>query len=391
MSRLLAILLLASGAAPAQPITVPLIVEGNAPIVELEFSSPGGVRKARFVVDTGGGALILGSRLVADIGAKPAGPVSKGEAAIVPLEPVIAKLGGMPLDLTGVRTVGVVEQVGPGSRDDAEGLIPGRLLRNYEVIFDYPARQFTLAKPGEVSPRGVKVATPISSPSAFPRIELQIGGTTYGFLLDTGASFTMISRTVLDGWARANPAWPTSTGAVGFANMSGGKIEAEALMLRLAEIGIGPISLKGVGAVSRSEGTYERNMSRFMTAPIAGALAGNVLREFRVEIDYLNGFTYLDHTGSGTDSDLVSVGLVLTGGLDKSLVVSGISSAAAADVKEQVHAGDKLLAVDDVSLQGKPLAAAAMALQGKAGARKRLSLQRDGKAVAVSVTVAKLL
>lgn len=68
-----------------------------------------------------------------------------------------------------------------------------------------------------------------------------------------------------------------------------------------------------------------------------------------------------------------------------------MSSAAASDVKAQVQAGDKLLAVDDAPLQGRSLAAAAGALQGKAGERKRLSLERDGKSLTVSVTIKRLL
>ncbi len=391
MRRLLATLLLASGTIVAQPVTVPLILEGNVPIVELEFSSANGIRKARFLVDTGGGALMLGSKLMADIGAKATGPVSKGNLRVVPLESVRVKLGGMALDLTGVQTVGTPGRRGPSARNDAEGLIPGRLLRNYEVIFDYPARRFTLAKRGATEPRGVKVKTPISSSSGFPRIELQIGGMANGFLLDTGASFTMISRTVLDGWAKANTDWPAATGAVGFANMFGGKIEREAFMLRIAEIGIGSISLKDVAAVSRPEGTFEKYMSRRMTAPIIGALAGNVLRDFRVEIDYKNGFTYLQRSASTGDADLLSVGLVLESGADGNPLVSGISSAAASDVKAQVQTGDKLLAVDDTPMRGRSLAAAAGALQGKAGARKQLSLERDGKTLTVSVTIQRLL
>ena len=213
--------------AMGQPATVPLIVEGNAPMVELEFSSPKGVRRARFLVDTGGGAFILGSQLMADIGAKAVGPPEKEEVTLVPLAPMVAKLGSMTLDLTGVNVLGAPDDRGPSKRNTAEGLIPGCLLRKYEVIFDYPARQFTLAKPGAINPRGIKIPTPISSPSGFPRIELQIGGETYGFLLDSGASFTMISRTVLGRWAKANPTWPTATGAVSFANMFGGELENE--------------------------------------------------------------------------------------------------------------------------------------------------------------------
>jgi hypothetical protein len=265
------------------------------------------------------------------------------------------------------------------------------LLRNYEVVFDYPGRRFTLAQPGATAPRGVKVKTPIFPPSGNPRIELEIGGETYGFLLDTGASFTMISRTVLDRWSKANPAWPAATGAVGFANMFGGKLENEALMLRIAEMRLGSISLKDVAAVSRPEGTFEKSMRRVMTAPIIGSLAGNVLRDFRVEIDYKNGITYFERAASAGDADLLSVGLVLEFGADGNPLVSGISSAAAADVKAQLQAGDKLVAVDDAPLRGRSLAAAAGVLQGKAGARKRLSLERDGKALTVSVTIKSLL
>src|ERR1700676_386234 len=57
--------------AKAASVTVPLIVEGNAPIIELAFPLPSGkLRKARFLVDTGGGALLLGKKLMADISAK---------------------------------------------------------------------------------------------------------------------------------------------------------------------------------------------------------------------------------------------------------------------------------------------------------------------------------
>src|SRR5205807_2651503 len=149
-------------------------------------------------------------------------------------------------------------------------------------------------------------------------------------------------------------------------------------------IGIGSISLKDVAAVSRPEGTFEKSMRPVMTAPIIGALAGNVLRDFRVEIDYQNGFTYLERSASTSDADLLSVGLILEPGVDGNPLVSGISSAAASDVKAQVQTGDKLLAVDDAPLQGKSLAAAAGSLQGTPGARKQLSLERDGKALRVS-------
>jgi len=95
------------------------------------------------------------------------GYISQDDARMVPLKPLAVKLGGMALDLTGVRTVGTPGRRGPSERNDAEGLIPGRLLRKYEVVFDYPARRFTLATPGTTKPRGLKVKTPISPSWAF--------------------------------------------------------------------------------------------------------------------------------------------------------------------------------------------------------------------------------
>ncbi len=71
--KALCYLLFAHTAAPIQQVTAPLLLEGNAPIVELEFpTASGGVRKARFFVDT------VGSKLMADVGAKPSGDVLLG-------------------------------------------------------------------------------------------------------------------------------------------------------------------------------------------------------------------------------------------------------------------------------------------------------------------------
>jgi hypothetical protein len=388
MWKHLAIVIISTASASAQTVSVPLILEGNAPIVELEVLGPSGVvRKARFLVDTGGGSLILGSKLMADTGAQSIGPAMKEEGErIQALKPLTVRLGGMDLDLSGVRIFGMPDQPRTISRNDAEGLFPASLLRHYHVVFDYPARKFTLAKPGSVKPQGEKIATPIAKGSGFPRLEMQIGDKTYGFLLDTGASFTMISRTLMDEWARQNPAWPAATGAVGFANMSGNKNESDALMLRCPEWKVGSFVIKDPAAVSRPAGTFEKWMSDMMTAPIIGSVAGNVLRDFRVEIDYENGYTYLERSGNSRDTDLVTVGLVLSAGTNGALVVTGISSSAGADVKSNVRAGDHLIAVDDVPLNGKPLAAAALALQGKPDVPKRVKLQRGAESVMVTVS-----
>jgi hypothetical protein len=60
-------------AAPANEtpnqVTVPLIVEGNRPYIELNFyRSDGSKRSARFLVDSGGGGFLLSEPLARDLG-----------------------------------------------------------------------------------------------------------------------------------------------------------------------------------------------------------------------------------------------------------------------------------------------------------------------------------
>ncbi|MGH7461405.1 MAG: hypothetical protein ACREMA_10295, partial [Longimicrobiales bacterium] len=115
-------------------------------------------------------------------------------------------------------------------------------------------------------------------------------GVKYGFLLDTGASFTMVSDALLKTWGSEHPDWPRHAGAFGEAATLGGQTLETMFVPRglwqsqqLAEFGV----------TSQREGTFERYMSRMMTAPIVGALAGNVLKHFRVELDYANEKLYL--------------------------------------------------------------------------------------------------
>ena len=93
--RLIALALVVSSAV-AQ---VPMLVEGNVPIVEVRFKTPsGGERKARFVVDSGGGSFILGSKLAADVGVKPQGKIiGDGDTSFQPVEPIRAWAGDVEL------------------------------------------------------------------------------------------------------------------------------------------------------------------------------------------------------------------------------------------------------------------------------------------------------
>lgn len=157
-------------------------------------------------------------------------------------------------------------------------------------MFDYPQATFTLARPGILKPKGDALPMPVSKSQGFPRTEIEVDGVTYGFLVDTGASFTMVSEVLLKSWGGQHPDWPRHPGAVGEAETLGG-MTLETMIAPSARWGAH--RLRELGVVSQREGTFERYMSSMMTAPIVGSLAGNVLARFRVELDYPNEKLYL--------------------------------------------------------------------------------------------------
>ena len=117
-------------AKPVVQATVPMSVEGNVPIVTLGFRRPdGGLRTARFVFDSGGGAVILDQRLATELALKPEGATitSDGnEYRRITLPP--AFVGSMPVDL---QTSNAFVHLGSASfdqRDKVEGLLPARRL-----------------------------------------------------------------------------------------------------------------------------------------------------------------------------------------------------------------------------------------------------------------------
>lgn len=280
---------------PSDQVTVPLHVEGNRPFVDVTFQRPDGTtRSARFLVDSGGGGFLIVEPLARDLGLAWGETVREEGAEFASVsEPPRAFVGAFPLDLVPSRVAVVIgtdtilRPVAPGH---AEGMFPGHLLARYHVVFDYPNGTFTLARPGVLTPRGDALPMPVSSGQGFPRTEIVVDGETHGFLLDTGASFTMVSEALLQTWGAAHPEWPRHDGAFGDAKTLGG-MTLETMFVPSARWG--GHELKELGVTSQREGTFEGWMSSMMAAPVVGALAGNVLKGFRVELDYANETLYL--------------------------------------------------------------------------------------------------
>jgi predicted aspartyl protease len=291
-------------------------IEFNRPFVDLEFGcSDGKKRTACTWIDTGGGPFILTEKLARDLGLE-LGEVEQGLAPTL-REPDVY-FGEMKLEVARAYPCVRLNSSWIEAGFPAEAFMPSRVLKNHHVIFDYLGHTLTFAQPNTVKPRGMKLVTPMSAEIAFPRIELEIQGERYGFLLDTGASYTMLSETVMK---KLNVR--QVVGAVGAANM--GTPDEEKLVLARINAQLAAIGLENIGVVARPEGTFENYMSNLMTAPIVGALAGNVLKAFRLEIDYTNGYTYWEQPGKLEANDLDLVGLVLRPEKDGAYSIVGLS------------------------------------------------------------------
>jgi hypothetical protein len=220
--------------------------------VLVTFQRPDGTtRTARMLPDTGGGGFLLTDPLARELGVT-MGPSTRedGQLFASVTSPVIARLGPVLLALTPQRIAVMVgrDNVLPtAAAGHAEGMIPGHVLARYHVVFDYPARALTLAAPGVLTPRGTPLPMRVGNASRYP-------------------------------------------GAFGEAATLGGAT-LETMMLPQGQWG--PFALGEVGVTSQREGTFERYMSGMMRAPIVGSLAGNVLKSFRVELDYAHERLFL--------------------------------------------------------------------------------------------------
>jgi len=372
-------------------VTVPMSVEGNTPIVTLTFKRlDGSLRTARFVFDSGGGGIIFDQGLAKNLGLKPYGAfISEDGQQYRAVQAPQVFVGGMPIN---VRTTKAFVHQGATSftnRVAVEGLLPGKALEHYQVVLDYPRQLFSVGEAGSLSHRGKQLACPYVASSGHPRVEVGIDGTTYGFLLDTGTNITLIRDDMLQKWSREHRDWPSSIGATGPAN-DGGTSDGDVFLLRIPALQLGAFRLTQVAAASRPDKTYSPT-SYETPAPIIGALGGNVLSRFRVEIDYPDQLLFLEQSGGRKADDFDTVGLVLGTNSQDQLVVLAVSPTASAVTRRNILPGDVILGISGSGNVPHTLMKATQALSGVVGESKRLPLLRNGKPMRVTVVVARTL
>lgn len=373
-----------TGAAPVAA-TVPMQVELGRPYIDVTLTGPTGKPvTAHAYIDTGGGALLFSAGLARQLGLKATGaPTHEEGETFAPTTAPALRIGDRPIDVGDTRAVIVTDAPDALVHSDARMMLPGRALRQNVAVFDYPAHTFTLADPHGFKPDGTAMHATFGG--GMPVVHASVAGKAHDFLLDTGGQYSMVSIAKLGAWRQQHADWPHVTGAYGPANMLLGRAEAQLSMLRIAALQWGPFRIDHAGAVSRAVGNYEHLMSGIVGTPVIGSIGGNVLRHFKVTIDYPAGKIYVAGPAHVRDTAIDMVGVILEpaahGGYDIAAVAPGVH-----DIKP----GDRLLGVDGHEVTDAPFSRVAGWLAGTPGDKRVLVLQRAGARATVTATVQSL-
>ncbi len=352
-------------------VALPLEVVNNRPFVGLTYGGPARRVWARTWIDTGGGALIVTAPLLREIGLPPPQSTATFEKCAWPgvrAGALAARTDRLPSFAT--QTANVTE--GGESQAFTSPVIFDR------VRLDYPARTFVVND----ELRGTSVAATISDRSFFPRVEVTIGGRKFGMLLDTGTSCTMLSAAVI---AELGGRWPARRAAYGYANM-GADYDVRATIARIPSMEFAGMTLRDVLCVSRPRGTFEEYMSNLMDGAIVGALGGNVLRNFVVEIDYAGKKVAISGR-SAPEPPLVQVPVVVEALPQHHYRIIGVAETLVSAGGAVPRAGDLLEAIDGKATHQLSFPAVLEALRGKPGDAKTLALRRGDDALELVVAV----
>jgi len=366
--------------------TVPFIFDDNRVFAELNFVRPNGtMRKALAFVDLGTPTLVLDKKLHEELQA--------GHG-----KPVILRVGDLEIkvDSSAVETDTDLGVTGPDGKRTVpvEAVLSASVLTNYQVVFDYAKRTLTVAQPNTLKNTGDPVPCRVNQKTGMISITADIGGNPYAIAVDTGSAYTWVREDVAAQWIKAHPEWERGKGAVGEANMqSRSGAQARATILRVPEIKLGSLSLKQIGALgiapeappippapgqSKVEGNFFDWYSRKAPEPVIGWLGGNVLRGFRLMIDFPRRMTYWERVSDLDPHDLYQVGMTLEK-RSEGYFIAGIAEKSGKPTVDAVRVGDKLIQVDNVLLSSATRGAINSALHGEPGSVRMLVLERDGR------------
>ncbi len=139
----------------------------------------------------------------------------------------------------------------------------------------------------------------------YPRIEVEVAGEKLDVLLATGSSVSitanalkaideggpavratsLISNAIFDQWKKAHPDWRFVP------NAEEGSGES---MIEVPELTIAGFAVRNVWFTQRPDNNFSEHFSNWTDKPVVGAIGGNVLKEFRMVLDYPSAIVWFE-------------------------------------------------------------------------------------------------
>lgn len=347
----------------------PLLFDGNRVYAKLSVVLPNGsLHSTLAFVDMGSPSLALS-------------PTLARELKIASRKTVVLRAGAISIPIAS-------PDVDPdlpypmGNGHAVELVLPASALKPDMVVLDYAARRLTFAPPGELAAKGTPVPFRLNEATGLIAVDATVNGVRYAITIDSGAAYTWIRKSVAEEWLQQHRDWERGRGAVGASNMrmENDGVEADGTILRIPKITLGSLRLTQVGALAigapRSGPHIIDWYSKKNAGPVIGWLGGNVLRRYRITLDFAHHMSYWLSQAPADADDLDQVGITLAF-RDGGYFIAGIASKHGKLMVDGVQVGDKLLRVDGLALTGATWGQIFAALHGHPGEMRILRLERD--------------
>jgi len=371
-----------------------MTLEHNRVVIDMYLSLPdGSTKRVRGWVDTGDPDIWMSRRVAGWMGLSLScdGQICSGvpNQRVVSLEVLI---GGMKVFLSAmgkIKVPGGTSTLAPGM--SAEIKLPSSILRNYDVLVNFPSREFSIGLPGSLNFKGVKSKMLVNASTGFIQIPSKIENKSYNLGLDVGSSISFLSEELFDKLATTHPDWPHMTGAVGPANMGEpGDDEPKWKLMRVDRVQYGPLYLTDV-AVAEFPETFSAFFQKDAGVAIAGLLGTNALMNYRIGLDYAHSTAYFDIGITFRFPDFDVVGLILRPEDDGRFTILGVADfegkPSVPEGDDGVQAADHLVAVDGVPVPDSTLGQVWSLLEGTPGQQRKLTIERAGKQLTVVAKV----
>jgi hypothetical protein len=386
---LLALTLVTTAFAQVAPksITLPITLDHNRVVIDVYLPLPDGTTKRiRGWVDNGNPDLTMSRRAATLMGLN----VTCDDKACTAPPPAAVLLGdpksGMSIPLANIKEVKIplkpvsaATVMVPGM--SAEINLPASVLRHYDILVNFPDREFTIAQPGTLKFKGSSSKVLVNAENGLIQVPSQIENKKYNLALDVGASISFLSQDLSDKLQAAHPDWPHMTGAIGPANMWGWAEEPAWKLLRVDRLQFGPLYLTSVPTTEFPKDVMDWFEKRAGVATI-GLLGSNALLNYRIGLDYAHSMVYFDIGSTFRAPDFDVIGFTLRPEDDGRYTIVGIAEfegkPSVPGPPDGVQIGDHLIAVDGIPVPDSTMGEVWSLLEGAPGQERKLTVERNG-------------